>query len=204
MRRSYQTCSGLFVGTLETEYDWLLESPFMQGFWQTAHAWCDVLLFIWSHSWRLNTACARSEKMQFKCKGDRAAGETYLWKIITSEKIWSWLSVPNMLQHFVITSPSPCHARSQPLFQPLWSVQSAGQGRNLNVTIAESIEKLSIELRFCGVKWLFKTSIRFLIRPEWDLISKLILVNDFSEDVKDSASVFNFISCCDRWKPLCV
>ena len=86
------------------------------------------------------------------------------------------------------------------------SVQSGGQGRNLNVTIAESIEKLSIELRFCGVKWLFKTSIRFLIRPEWDLISKLILVNDFSGDVKDfsSTSVSNIISFCDRWKPLYV
>ena len=116
-------------------------------------------------------------KIQFKCKGERAGGETYLWKIITSEKIWSWLPVPNILQHFVIASPQPLLCQIAAIF-PLWSVERRG-GRNLNVTIAESIWKLSIELRFCGVKWLFKTSIRFLIRAEWDLISKLILVNDF-------------------------
>ena len=146
---------------------------------QTPHGGCDVLLFIWSHSCDASMLHVQGQKNSVQVQR-RACRRRDVF--VKNNHVRKNLIVAASAKYTPTLCDSIYSALALPdrsHFSSHYEVWSAGEGRNLNVTIAESIWKLSIELRFCGVKWLFKTSIRFLIRAEWDLISKLILVNDF-------------------------
>lgn len=112
----YQTCTGLFVAKEETEN---MKYHLCEG---STSCFSSDLIPV------MHQRCmCKVRKIQFKCKGERAGGETYLWKIITSEKIWSWLPVPNILRHFVIASPQPLRCQIAAIFPAI--MKCAAQGR---------------------------------------------------------------------------
>ena len=105
-----------------------LRKLFMQG------AWANNSRRLWRLDFHLISFLAaweQGQKNAVQVQRRACWGRNVFVKNNHVLKMWSWLAVPNMLQHFVITSAQPLPCQISATFPAIM--------RNLKVTIAESI-----------------------------------------------------------------